>query len=73
MNKACQGSVQRVLSGICVRIFFVLDSASLFFDEKDWLRLTVHPLIRDGGELMPTYIYKGCIVKENRDGLLQNV
>lgn len=22
---------------------------------------------------MPTYIYKGCIVKENRDGLLQNV
>ena len=25
------------------------------------------------GELMPTYIYKGCIVKENRDGLLQNV
>ena len=56
-----------------MRIFFVLDSASLFFDEKDWLRLTVHPLIRDGGELMPTYIYKGCIVKENRDGLLQNV
>ena len=55
---ACQGSVQRLLSGICVRIFFVLDSASLFLDEKDRLRLTAHPLIRDGGELMPTYIWR---------------
>lgn len=54
----CQGSAQRLLSGICVRILFVPDSASLFFDEKDWLRLTVHPLIRDGGESMPTYIWR---------------
>ena len=49
-----------------MRIFFVPDSASLFLDGKDGLRLTAHPLIRDGGELMPTYIYKGCKVKREQ-------
>ena len=45
-----------------LRVFYLYKTVGF-----GWLRFVME------GELMPTYIYKGCIVKENRDGLLQNV